>query len=109
MKILIFITLYSVTLLAAKYEVNGGSVEFIYIEKKLVSNHCKNQLCIALTKKVSKDELKEFDLKFGKNPATAACKYLQGEIALAISELKHRTFFCKFKDNSYIHSGHLLP
>jgi hypothetical protein len=69
--------------------------------------NCKKN-CQALSAKVTKEQIDKFDREKGKNPATAACKAVKGEIVKAKSALGHETFFCKFKDKSYIHSGHLL-
>lgn len=106
-KYLISFLLLSSLSYSYEYSISNKIHNFIHIDGKLVSINCK-LACLAKTKKVSKAEIDKFDNKLGKNPATAACKYLGGEIVLAKSKLGHKTFFCKFKDNSYIHSGHLL-
>jgi hypothetical protein len=106
-KALISILVLSSLTYSHEYLISNKTHEFIHIDGKLVSLNCKLS-CLAKSRKVTTAEVEKFDNKFGKNPATAACKFLGGEIVLAKSKLGHKTFFCKFKDNSYIHSGHLL-
>lgn len=102
--ILLFLTSY---VFGHEYMISDKPMKFIYVKSKLVSENC-HKTCTALSKKVSKLDSASFDKEGGKNPATQACKLTGGEIVEAKSNLGHKTFFCKFEDNSYIHSGHLL-
>lgn len=103
----LIIIIFSISSFGFEYTISEKKVEFLHVGSKLVSTNCK-KICIALKKSVPAKITKGFNTTMGKNPATQACKYVGGEIVLATSKLGHQTYFCKFEDNSFIHSGHLL-
>ena len=103
----ILILIFSFSALSFEYTIRNKKMQFVFKDKKLVSKNCEKN-CEALKAKVTQEQIDNFDRENGKNPATAACKVAKGEIVKAESALGHETFFCKFKDKSYIHSGHLL-